>query len=475
MAPTKPQSTTDVETSPGRRRFGVEPGSGPLTTPAALGLIALILLLLTAPVIISGRGGPSEAHDQDQHHLLIIERMIEQWPRVDVVEYESATSPGYHFIMAAMATLFGGDMGIVRWANLLLSFGLLGAVFWTMRRFVAPWLALLLTAPLLFNPYQLGAAMYATTDNAALFFVALALGGAAMAPWTPGRGLLLGLWATMAMLMRQIHVWVAAPVGLAGLLASPLARWAPAWLQRHVSLRPAWANLAVGVVAGVVPLAILGVFIWLWGGLLPPIYRDMHGGGINPATFAFALSLAGVFGIFHLPLVWNRLAGTRFWTRLTIAGAAVGLLAATLVPTAVTRTDSAREAFRAYGYFWRVVGRFPEFADRSLLILVMAPVGAVIVALLHRAAAQAGRSSQSAIILLGLLGWLCAQSFNSMAWQRYFEPLILIGLAWLAALGCAPMTDRRRRLALLGPAALAAWGLFATCISLYRAVILYEP
>jgi len=65
---------------------------------------------LTAPVILSGRGGPSEAKDQDRHHVVVIETMLEQWPDVDIVNYASATSPGYHFALAAVNPSPGGSM-----------------------------------------------------------------------------------------------------------------------------------------------------------------------------------------------------------------------------------------------------------------------------------------------------------------------------------------------------------------------------
>jgi hypothetical protein len=55
------------------------------------------------------------------------------------------------------------------------------------------------------------------------------------------------------------------------------------------------------------------------------------------------------------------------------------------------------------------------------------------------------------MVLLGALGWLCAQTVSTMAWQRYFDPMAMITVAMLVALGA----DRESpRWAWMGPVAL---------------------
>ena len=61
--------------------------------------------------------------------------------------------------------------------------------------------------------------------------------------------------------------------------------------------------------------------------------------------------------------------------------------------------------------------------------------------LLWSAAKRSGRGNEALILLVALLGFVSAQTMNTMAWQRYFEPIVLIVLAWLGALVCG----RRRR------------------------------
>lgn len=437
----------------------------------ALSLLALYWLLV-APVILSGRGGPSEAVDQDRNHVVVIRTMLEQWPSVDIVNYASATSPGYHLSLAALNRLIAGpelNLPLVRWCNALLSMALLLVVYLFACRAIVPWGAAALSVPLLFSPYFLGAAIFLTTDNAALLFVAIALGGALFLPRRPVTDLALGVSAACAVGVRQIQAWVAGPMGFAGLLASPLALRLPG-IRRITGPEPlTWRNLVIGAIAGILPLALLGWFVLLWGGLMPPEYKSIHDTGANPATFAFALALLGGFGVLYFPLFS---VGARPLARCPVVwfGAAVGLIAALVVPTAYTPPAEGFMPPRAFGALWRVVGLAPEVSGRSLMLVAMAPVGGAVVVALAHAGIRAGRRRETVLLLLSMLGWLLAQSFNSMAWQRYFEPMLLIFLIWGVAMSMR--TDARRLCWRWGGVALLALAeISLTALSLYREVI----
>ena len=277
------------------------------------------------------------------------------------------------------------------------------------------------------------------------------------------RGLLLGLAAGAAVATRQIHVWVAAPVAAACLLASPLRRFAPAWMrpERSEPARP--AMVAVAIVAGGAPLAVLAWFVWLWGGLMPPAYVDLHNTGVNEATFAFAFAMAGGLGVFLAPAA---LIERRDLTRpVSLALAGAGLLAATL-----PATDYALK-HRAFGALWRIVELTPAIGGRSLVLVVGAVVGGLVLGALWSAADRRGRGPISALLLLSALGWALAQSFNSMAWQRYFEPFLLVLLAWLVA-NARPSDAPAQRWRWAGPIALGLIQLGLSIASLYREMAL---
>ena len=84
------------------------------------------------------------------------------------------------------------------------------------------------------------------------------------------------------------------------------------------------------------------------------------------------------------------------------------------------------------------------------------------------------------MLLLSLLGWLIAESVNTQSGQRYCEPMILVGLAWLAALSVSPTKGTARfvpthRLWWAGPAALGAIQLILSAATVYLPVLRWHP
>ncbi len=456
----------------------------PRTTLKSEGFpLAILLAVFTAlflPVVLSGAGGTSESLDALGYHLPIIERMRADWPSVDIVHYESATAPGYHLLMAAVwrAT---GEMWTMRALNALFGVLLIAAVYFAARRLAGPWLGLALTLPFACSPYILGATIWLTTDNAALFFVALALGSACIARTTRAGLITGGVAAAASVAIRQVNLWLAAPLGFAGLIASPLAALVPKPLRwpdgDPQAPRTSWGTLFAGLLAAALPTATFLYFAWMWGWRLMPIAHtpeiQKHATGLNPASPAFALALTGALGVFFLPFAWGPIRRLRISDATAWCVVIIALVAAALPETSYFWTEWYMP--RAYGWLWRIVEKFPAPKERSIVIIAAAPFGALVLLMLYRAAADAGRRVQAGILLLTLLGWLCAQSMNSQAWQRYFEPIITLGLIWLSAMTRATDRCSERSVArlptALGPLALAACQLGLCAITLYREVI----
>ena len=63
-------------------------------------MLTLVFAALVWPAACSGRAGTGEACDQERYHLPVIEELSRQWPRVDLVNYQSATAPGFHLTLA---------------------------------------------------------------------------------------------------------------------------------------------------------------------------------------------------------------------------------------------------------------------------------------------------------------------------------------------------------------------------------------
>src|SRR5690606_37961413 len=94
----------------------------------------------------------SEASDALKYHLPVIREMAAEWPRVDIVNYRSATSPGYHLVMAA-ALKAGASEPALRWLNLLAGCALVAIVAGVAGALAPGRRAMLLAPPIVASPY----------------------------------------------------------------------------------------------------------------------------------------------------------------------------------------------------------------------------------------------------------------------------------------------------------------------------------
>lgn len=480
----------------GRNAFGVEKvrpiiaTRGRLTDAIRAGLLlALAMLLLAAPVLVlgqdtvAGESGQrtfttSEASDAIKYHIPVIGTMVEEWPDIDIVNYRSATSPGYHIAMAAASKAGFSESGL-RWINLLAGcafVGLIGAF----AAVASGWRAgALIALPLTMSPYVLSSSCWITTDNAALAFVALALGCAAFGSGSARASALGGVGATLAVAVRQLHVWPIAPLSLSmkagsGMLARfPIVRDVAAKLGLEPPTESMnWTGFIVGSLAVLAPVALLGYFVWTWQGLMPPMYRELHASGVSWSMPALALSLAAIFGGAFLAFGWEEIRAFRLRDPFVLGALGIGLLAA-LAPETSWKNDAGRR----FGWLWEFVRRAPDVMERSLLFVLLAPVGALLLLAFWRAASKAGRARIATILLFSGVCWCAAQMMNAQAWQRYAEPPVLAGVIWLAAAALPSRENRASwpgivRLGVVaGPIALGAWLFTVSVVTIYLKVM----
>ena len=445
-------------------------------------LLCLLSCVLIWPVVFSAQGRlgdaatgikypTSEMGDQRKYHEPTILAFAQQWPSVDLVNYPSATSPGYHLLMALVARSISHDLVVLQLVSSLFSVGLLLVVWGYSARHAGPWAAIALVLPLVASSYVIGSGTWLVTDNAGLLFVCLALGGSVMIQPTAMRTARWGLYAMCAVGIRQIHVWVAAPVILAALLGSPLSRCAPRHLRIGLKETLTMPVLVATLPVLLLPLIMVGLFIFLWDGLTPPAWAGLHATGFAPVSGLVALALVGSFGIFFLPAFcprWTDLLKVDRWLVFAVA-LAIGVSLA--IPTSFDISGG-----RWGGAIWELARRLPDVADRSVVFPPLAGLGALVLVHAWRAVCRAGRAREAIVLLLSLLGWMLAESVNTQSGQRYCEPIILVGLAWLAALSVAPsqeITSFRsvHRRWWLGPAALGAIQLALSTFTVYLPVL----
>lgn len=419
---------------------------------AVVGAAVMVPLILAQNM--RGRG----ASDQINYHEKVIRTFAGQLPTPDLSDYLSATTPGYHLLLAVFARGVSDARAHLQLAGMAFTLALLALVGWCVARWSGSWRqGALLALPLAASLYVVSAGVWLLPDNAAWVCVA-----AILALLVRGRGVtalvVAGVLLAALVAFRQIHVWAAGVIWAGGWLRATQPVGESRTLLDPRDLMPkaerggwkAWARsmaLAVGVT--IPAWALLAWFYRLWDGhLTPPTFVAWYTPGVQWATPAFVLSLLGIVGVFCAGWVWPGLVQAVREHRLALAlGVGLGLVAV-LVPD--TTYD-----FRAgrFSGIWNGVRMAPVLGGRtSVVLLVLAPLGAAWVV-----GWLAGMDRRARwVMLAALAGFAAAQATSEQLWQRYHEPFVLIWAAYACALcregSVMPAVGRLR---LVGPAALA--------------------
>lgn len=443
----------------------------------AAAALAGAFLALALPLILAqnllGRG----AFDQIHFHEPVIRTFAAQlergWSALDFSDYRSATTPGYHLLLALVARFVSPSGMVLQLVASLFTAAALALLAGATARQAArsgesrpALMALALALPALASMYVLFPGIWLLPDNLgwllvlAVGLVSLRLANADR----PARIRLLALGGVLLValvLVRQSHIWAAAMLWAGAYLGADEHR-TEYLFDRFSSRAPAAAAAFAATLPAFLTLAAFG---WLWGGLTPPSFRAQYGGGINPATPAFILSLVALVSPFFAGFIAPA-AFTLVRTRplLLLAAAAAGLALA-----AIPETTFVYEA-RATG-LWNLVKRAPVIGGHaSVVLLVLAPLGAA--ALCAWAAALPFRARW--LFLGSLAAFAAAQTASPLCWQRYIEPFLL-GLFALGAASIPPAPAPAPRLLtaarLLGPLALAAALGLLTAITIIKAEV----
>lgn len=448
------------------------PPDGPRRPWRVAALLAGMFAAIAIPLILSGRMPSRVAYDQQLYHEPTVRQFAAQWPRLDFFDYLSATTPGYHVYLAAVARLISPATAALQTASAAITAGLFLLLGWAAGRRAGVGRAVAVCLPVLASMYVMQAGVWLLPDNAgwlgvlAMLLIALRL--------AEGRGrtgaLLLAGAAVLAALVlcRQIHAWTA------GLL------WVGAWIggvrqdrgdtspdapgsQSVCGLlfaRPARriGPTSLALLATLPAVAILAYFVWLWGGLVPPRFAEWY----KPRPFldsfrspapAFLLAVIACFSPFYggpfVAGVWRLFTCHRRWLAVTVVASAV----LALVPPTSFDYDAGRRTG-----LWNLAARFPVVGGRtSPLIAGLAVMGGV---------AFAGwltvlRPRERLVFLAAAAGFALSQTQSGEVWQRYVDPFVLILLALMAARAGGDGVDTAdcrpwlRRLSVLGPVALA--------------------
>lgn len=371
-----------------------------------------LFLVFGWSVILTGNHSGRGASDDWKYHWVAIEQFADQLPRPDLSDYASATTPGYHLVLAPLVRAGLGHTGIQLIASIW-TIGFFGLLTWVIAgRFGKG--AVVLMLPMLCSMYVLYPGIWLLPDNAGwLGVLAIVLLTLKEHP-TWRTHVCSGVILVGLIWMRQIHIWIASAIWLSAWLGSTEQTPTPAGLFSTPIQRAGRTMIAF---ACTIPAATALVwFILLWGGLVPPTFQSLHQGS-NPATPGFILFQLAILSVFFAPTLWSQLkdiwASHARWVVLAgMLGLFIGLLPA---------SSYSYEAGR-YGGRWQLIAKFPTVADRSPIFVLGSFAGAIAFVVWLQLVDRRDRWMWIGI----MLAFTLAQSANHASWQRYHEPMLLM-------------------------------------------------
>lgn len=384
---------------------------------AAVALLAVTL----------GLSGSSEWYDQTHYHLPVIERFAAELPSPNLADYRSATTPGYHLLLALAMRTGLGIFGL-HIVNAAFGVALVATVAWFVGARAGRRLGVAAGAVVGLSPYVVSGSVWLNTDNLGLLLVVLCMiaalplasGDGASSPVRAvarGAGL-----AAIAVFIRQILAYAAA-IPAAALVARAIAE------RRLPRLRDA----LLGAAAMLPALGLVAAFLGLWGGLVPPSFREYHGAGANPVTPVYALALVGVWGtaaFWGVPGFLGELRSRRIAMVALVAGAVAAIVESDFV-----------QHVRWGGVLWSVVKIAPAPMGRSAVLVPLAAIGAASIGAFLRVMLVGRREPGVGAALLPLLvlaGAIAAQTANQQCFERYLQPIVTISCVMSAVLFAGP-------------------------------------
>jgi hypothetical protein len=387
----------------------------------ALGLGAIMFAACALLVFLGSRDTRAQA-DQDTYHLRAILTFAKEWPAFHFDDYNSSTTPAYHLVMATVARFVTEDVRALRVVGVLFAVGLVMALAIHMSRRTPPWTAVALCLPVMCSMYVLSSGAWLLPDDAGWWALLASLLIALRPLSTQGAYVAAGVSFAVLVATRQSHVWMAAVFLLAAWFGPADISAEPTRVRVRRCL-----NMGLALMPG---MLLLGWFVWRWNGLMPPSMaaeiergwqpasRGIHIKGPNFAVPATVLAVTGAAAIFYLGFFLRR----RISWLATGCGAVAGLLAGVLPVTSYSN------GVRSSGV-WNLVRILPTYADRSVLIIVLSTLGGAMIGIML------GRLPRrdALLWLMCWAGFVAAQTVNPSAFQRYYEPFVLIALALTVA------------------------------------------
>jgi hypothetical protein len=242
------------------------------------------------------------------------------------------------------------------------------------------------------------ASIWINTDNGALLFYVISICSLFGSATLPASTI---LTASLMVMWRQLYLPI---VGTFGIF----------WLVKGRELK----SVLVPILAIAFPCLIVIAYFIAWKGLTPPGFQEFNGVGPQPAVPLSALAFMGLLS----PFYWSYFRrGIVDFVRMRPIYAILTLAAVVaLWLSGPTNYDVAHGRWGAA--IWSVVKIVPIGGTHSLIVLICAAIGAIVLASLVDAAL---RRNEFPFEIVALCLYLIGYSTQVEAFQRYIQDQIL--------------------------------------------------
>jgi hypothetical protein len=372
-------------------------------------ILSISFLILALPLAIQNDiKFTFDTLDEKIYHFPAIERFVDEFPNLDLVNYNLAMTPLYHIIMTLFVKLFGFGLVHLRLIHLLISLSCILVLYRYLARDWHPTKALLVSFCMLLSPYILGQSIRLSTDNMAFMLtLATLMTLENKGAYSTKRFFSASILMTLTVLTRQIYGWLIAPAVYTTISSGN---------EKRLIVKLGHSLLFL------IPIAALVPFFLAWGKMTPPNFAALHQSAtfLNLDALVYAVSVLGLLMpfFFFWYLQFYKEGGGKLWHLLSIFIAACLFLFFHPV-------QSANEANTIRGIIWRSTGVLPSLFSTSITYWILFPLGlmGLYVATLNC------RLQRNYFIVIVVVFWLLAISFSAIIWQKYYEPFLLFFIA----------------------------------------------
>jgi hypothetical protein len=378
------------------------------------------------------------AWDAFYYHTPQINEFITNGFRRDYANFVAMT-PGLHVLYADLARVFGitaftYDSGLLFAIHSLWMIAYLALNVFIIRKvYERNNAGLIIVLPVLASSYPVYSWVWPTTDLPAtvLYLAVIAIKFRDVRE-TPQLVFYAALGAVGVLLRQHYGFLAAVPAGI--YVADTIVQ------RTRLDVR----RLFVYLMPVIPALLILGYFVWIWHGLVPPDQAYHFAPFSEPISLAHVLGITGLLGFPFAISLWRLLIaaptsarqgftvyaldrhGLSGDARFTVTGILVAAMMCGVLAVALLPLDPSVETGRYGSMFWTIEGKLPSQLARDVYLWAAISFGTAIWLAVATLCWRRREAIPTIVLFAMFVGTLLVQEF---CFQRYLEEPVLLTLA----------------------------------------------